>query len=278
MYECHWNLHSDPFEIRFESDFYYPSESHQAALLKLRYAIEHRRGAAVLCGVHGMGKTLLIQSLREQLPEFVAPIANIVYPAMEPSQLIRSIAYRLDQQTQASSIPDLASAIDRIESILRENIRRDRHALIIIDEAQLLEQHGLLEPLRLLLNLASDEGKGESNATIVLCGQPTLLPQIQRHAALDDRIGVRCILNRFNIDETVGYIGHRIRAAGGQVEQVFDTSALEQCFVWTQGVPRRINRLCDLALMIGFAQECDRIDARLIDEVQHELTAPALSS
>lgn len=276
MYESHWNLHCRPFENRSESAFYYPSESHQAALLKLRYAIENRRAAAVLCGVNGMGKSLLIQSLRNQLPDDITPIIHFVYPAMEASQLIRSLACRLDNHANPQSVPDMACAIDRIESIFRENVRQNKHAVIVLDEAHLLEQHGLLEPVRLLLNLAAGEGEGEAAATIIFGGQPTLLPQIQRHSALDDRIGVRCMLNRFQADETIGYIGHRVRAAGGQVEQIFDNSALDQIYQWTQGVPRRINRLCDLCLMVGFAQESERIDSRLVDEVQNELTTPVI--
>lgn len=274
MYESHWNLASRPFENQHQANFYYPSEIHQAALLKLRYAIENRRAAAVLCGSSGMGKTLLIQSLKDQLPDFIAPMASLVFPAMEPSQFLRSIALRLAQETNLSLINDTASAIATIEHALREYAKSNRHVVLAIDEAHLLELYGLIEPLRLLLNIGAEIGPGESALTLLLIGQATLLPNIQRNVSLDERIAVRCVLNRLNIDEMVGYIGHRIRAAGGQLEQIFENNALELIYSLTQGVPRRINRLCDLALMVGYAQEADRIDARLIDEVHSELSTP----
>ncbi len=80
MYEEHWNLTTEPFDQRIEPQFYYPSESHQAALLKLSYAIETRRAAAVLCGDSGTGKSMLVESCIEQLPETISPIVRVPYP------------------------------------------------------------------------------------------------------------------------------------------------------------------------------------------------------
>lgn len=277
MYEAHWNLRSRPFENRLEGEFYYPSEVHQAALLKLRYAIENRRSAAVLSGTSGMGKSMVLQSLQDQLPDYVAAMISILYPAMEPNQLIRTIANRLCGESKDSQQSDMAASIERIDNHLREQSKHGKHVIIAIDEAHLLEQYGLIEPLRLLLNLGTPAPIGESTLTLILCGQPTLLPHVQRNVSLDERIAVRCVLHRLALDETVAYIGHRIRSAGGHTEKVFDTAAMETVFSLTQGIPRRINRLCDLALMVGYAQERERITSELIEEVNEELTTPSLS-
>ncbi len=277
MYESHWNLNSRPFENRHDASYYYPSESHQAALLKLRYAVENRRGATVLCGMSGMGKTLILQSLSEQLPEFVSTFVSINYPAMDADQLIRTMALRLAGSGRDSRKLDVAESISLIDEVVAEHAKHEKQIVIAIDEAQLLEQYNLIEPIRLLLNLGAQSKAGESSITLILCGQSTLLPHVQRNISLDERIAVRCILNRFALDETAAYIGHRIRSSEGQVERIFEPSALETIHGLTQGVPRRINRLCDLALMVGYAQEASRIDSQLIEEVHSELTTPSLS-
>ncbi len=89
MYESHWKLSERPFENRNDSKYYYPAETHQAALLKLHYAIENRRAAALLCGPGGMGKSLLVETLKRQLNETYRPISHVVFPAMNAVQMIR---------------------------------------------------------------------------------------------------------------------------------------------------------------------------------------------
>jgi general secretion pathway protein A len=276
MYEAHWNLQTRPFENRYDQSFYYPSESHQAAALKLRYAIENRRAATLLSSVSGMGKSLLIHHLQSQMEEWATPFIEISYPVMEANQLLRYIARQLTGDGDNNLAADSGVAIQAISTKLRSNAETGRQTVLIVDEAHVLEQLGLLEPLRMLLNLAVNIGQGESALTLVLCGQPTLLAHVQRNAPLDERVAVRCVLNRFGLDETMAYIGHRIRTAGGVVETIFESSALEHVFHLTQGVPRRINRLCDLALMVGFAEEAHIIGYELIDNVQNELATPTL--
>jgi general secretion pathway protein A len=276
MYEAHWNLTARPFENRYDAAFYYPSDLHQAAALKLRYAIENRRAAAILSSTSGMGKSLLIQHLQSQVEEWATPFIEVAYPIMQPDQLLSYIARQLTGTTDAAESSDARSAIESIQAQLKLNAEQNRQVVLVVDEAHVLEQIGLLEPLRMLLNLAVQVGQGESALTLVLCGQPTLLAHVQRNNPLDERIAVRCVLNRFGLDETMAYIGHRVRTAGGNAEDIFEIQALEHIHHLTQGVPRRINRLCDLALMVGFAEETSHISYDLIDNVQNELTTPSL--
>ncbi len=283
MYESHWKLSERPFENRKDSKFYYPAETHQAALLKLRYAIENRRAAAVLCGPGGMGKSLLVDALQRQLNETSQPISHVVFPAMNAAQMIRYLVAQVgatasatDSEAQATQSQghDMAADVLAFEQFLRRNLERQRHAVIVVDEAHLLEQYGLLEPLRLLLNLAAAESGGEAAWTLVLVGLPVLLAHVERYHALDERMGVKCMLNRLLPDETTAYIQHRLRSVGADTEDVFDYPALERIHALTQGIPRRINRLCDLALMVGYADDRKIINAEVIDNVHGDL-APA---
>lgn len=275
MYQEYWKLNGRPFENHNDQRFYYPAETHQAALLKLHYAIENRRAAALLCGPGGMGKSLVVQTLQRQLSDTYRPVTHIVFPTFDAQQLVRHLVDQVDTQEDVQRSRDAASDIAHFERFLRKNLNANRHAVIVVDEAQLLEQHALLEPLRLLLNIAADEADGEAAFTLVLVGQPTLLSHVERYAALDERLAVKCMLNRLLPDETQAYIQHRLREVGGNADRIFETAAQERIHLLTQGIPRRINRLCDLALMVGFAEDRSIIDCDLIDNVHSDLAAPA---
>lgn len=273
MYESYWRFKNRPFENKSSNEFYYPSETHQAAMLKLRYAIENRRAAALLCGPTGMGKSLVAEMLLRQLGDTYRPVYHLVFPTLDSEQLIRYLVEQIDSgndQWPREPSADLA----RFEKLLDKNLEQNRHAVIVVDEAHLLEQNGLLEPLRLLLNVAAAKSPGESAWTLVLVGQPTLLSHVERYHPLDERLAVKCMLNRLLLEETVAYIQHRIRSSGAKSEEIFDEAALERIHQLSQGIPRRINRLCDLALMVGFAEERKRIEAAVIDSVHSDLAAP----
>lgn len=276
MYQEYWKLNGRPFENRCDSKYYYPAETHQAALLKLHYAIENRRAAAMLCGPGGIGKSLVVNSLQRQLSDQFRPVINLVFPALDSQQMIRYIIDQIDGNGEGANVArDSANDLARFERFLRNNLEAQRHAVIIVDESHLLEQNGLLEPLRLLLNIAANESEGEAAWSLVLVGQPTLLSHVERYAPLDERLSVKCMLNRFLPEETSAYIQHRMRESGANAERIFDQPALERIHLLTQGIPRRINRLCDLALMVGFAEDRSVITSDMIDSVHSDLAAPA---
>lgn len=282
MYESHWKLSERPFENRIDNKFYYPAESHQAALLKLHYAIENRRAAALLCGPGGMGKSLLVEALQRQLTDSYRPICHLVFPAMDGPQMVRYLVDRVGANAGIEAPPttgmisrDTAADIATFERVLRENLKKKRQAVVVVDEAHLLEQYDLLEPLRLLLNIAAADSGGESAWTLVLVGQPALLSHVERYHALDERLAVKCMLNRFLPEESTAYIQHRLRSAGADAEDIFDYPALERIHSLTQGIPRRINRLCDLALMVGYAEDRTLLTEDVIENVHGDLASTA---
>jgi general secretion pathway protein A len=275
MYEAYWKLNGRPFENRCDQKFYYPAETHQAALLKLHYAIENRRAAALLCGPGGIGKSLVVNALTRQLGDAFRPVTHIVFPTFDSQQLLRHIVDQVDAGDDNNHPRDPANDLARFERFLRDNLDAERHAVIVVDEAHLLEQNNLLEPLRLLLNIAASDSTGEAAFTLVLVGQPTLLSHVERYVSLDERLAVKCMLNRLLPDETQAYIQHRLREVGASADRIFDTGAQDRIHMLTQGIPRRINRLCDLALMVGFAEDRVVISSDLIESVHSDLAAPA---
>lgn len=271
MYTDYWHLTSKPFESGSDSDFYYPSEAHQAALLKLRYAVENRRGGALLAGGSGLGKTLLIQSLRRLAPENIGPFVHVVFPKMAPHELLAYIAGQLSQADIDLTGHRVDDSIRLIERSLRDNSEKGRHAVLALDEAHLLADDGSLEMVRLLFNF---EFHNQPGMTILLAGQPGMLPVLDRHPALDERLAVKCLLRPLNLEETVSYVNHRLNAAGAK-RAIFENDALQRLYSLTHGAPRQINRLCDLALLIGFADQVPSISADQLDGVCQELVAVA---
>jgi type II secretory pathway predicted ATPase ExeA len=270
MYESYWKLKQRPFESGANTRAYYPSEAHQGALLKLRYTIEHQHAAALLTGSPGTGKTLLVGLLGEQLPEKYKPVVQLLFPQMPAGELLAYLAAELG--TGAATTTSIAQNVNRIEHELRERRAKGRHTVLVVDDAQMLETNRTFDTLRLLLNLEAD---GRPLMTLVLVGQPALLPMLERMPHLDERLGVKCLIRPLTIEETMSYVTHRMTVAGS-TGMVFEPSALETLFLITRGVPRRINRLCDLALLIGFAEEQPAISSEHIEAVAKELAVAAV--
>jgi type II secretory pathway predicted ATPase ExeA len=263
MYTTYWKLNVRPFDSSFDRRFYYPSEAHQATLLKLRYAIENRRGAALLAGASGLGKTLLVHALREDLPEEYGPLVHVKFPQMPPTELLSLLADGLTGET--SSAAAVNHSVQRIEQALARNVESNRHAVVVIDEAQLLRDTGGLETVRLLLNF-------EAAWTLLLVAQPAILPALERMPELEERLSVKCLLRRFTLEETVSYIHHRMLVASAiDAQAIFEPTSLEAIHRLTDGIPRRINRLCDLCLLIGYAEDLPQITPAHVEAVAEEL-------
>jgi type II secretory pathway predicted ATPase ExeA len=271
MYEAYWQLSAKPFENTADTRFYYPVESHQGALLKLRYVVENRRCAALLAGGSGLGKSLLVQLLLRQLSDACTPRLQLVFPQMPADQLLAYLAESLTGTGPSTGAPTIQQSVRRIEQRLAENVNAGRHAVVVIDEAQDLTDSHTLETIRLLMNF---EFAATQPLTLLLVGQPSLLPVLDRIPELDERLAVKCLLRRLTLDESISYVHHRLQAAGAQRE-IFAESALEAVHHLSFGIPRRINRLCDLALLIGFAEERATLDRGQIEAVADELVAVA---
>ena len=268
MYESFWQLKQKPFENTSDTAFYFPSESHQGSLLKLRYTVEHQRGAALLSGASGLGKTILLHSLVEQLDEHIHPRIHLVFPQMPADQLLAYIADGLCGEASTTT-PPIHLSVRRIEEQLQRNAEQGKHALVIIDEAHLIASSEALETLRLLLNFEVDSRCG---LTLLIAGQPSLMATMDRMPELDERLSVKCMLQRLSLEETIAYIQHRLSTVEFQ-GVIFEADAFHTIHQLSHGVPRRINRLADLALLIGYAEERKQIGSRDIEAVAEELVA-----
>jgi general secretion pathway protein A len=272
MYLDYWQLAAKPFEPSADRTEFFSCEAHEGALSKLRYAVENRRGAAVLAGQTGVGKTLLVQLLRSELAETFTPQVHLVFPQMSSRELLVYLAEQLGAPPAETPRHTIEESVRRLEFALSHNAREERHALIVVDEAHLLEDCGVLETLRLLLNF---EVAGQPTFTLLLVGQMGLISALGRLPSLEERVAVKALLPAFSEEETARYVNFRLDAAGA-VRDIFTPDALEALHYLSHGVVRQINRLGDLALLVGFADRLPQLTAHHVESVSEELVTLAV--
>lgn len=273
MYEKYWSLTEKPFRSTPDPKFLYYSPQHKDALMKLVYCSQEMLGAAMLTGVFGCGKTVIANALLQQLNPEKFRIAFIRHPRATAAENLVAITMELgdrdiiNKSHQAQFIESLA--IESLKNILNNNHADGRETLVIIDEAHILEDPKIYESLRLLLNFQLMD---KFLVTLILIGQPDLRQKIDNFKQFEQRIAVKAHLDVLNKEETANYISHRINVAGRK-EPIFTDEALSLIFQYTGGIPRRINRICDLCLLAGFTHKLERIDAGIV-QGQAFLLAP----
>jgi general secretion pathway protein A len=207
--------------------------------------------------------------LRSTLADEFAPLVHLVFPQMSADQLLAYLADELTGSANGSPGSDVRTSIRRIEHFLGENTRGGRHAVVVVDEAHLLDDGAVFEAMRMLLNF---ELAGRPGLTLLLVGQPRILPALDRMPQLEERLGVKCLLRPFSERETGDYVSHRLKLAGA-ARAIFEPKATPTLQRLTHGVARRINRLADLALLIGYAEGRHTLSASHLEAVSQELIA-----
>ena len=269
MYLQYWGLSALPFENTPNPRFLYQSPQHQEALARLTYVVEGRKGAGVLTGVFGCGKTLIARLLLAQLTENRYRTVYLANPLMSSVELLRSIATKL----HVPNLPERRSEVltdallDSIEHALYENIRDGKENVIIIDEAHVIKDEEVLEQLRLLLNFQTED---RFLLTLLLMGQPELKEMIDRHKPLAQRICMGYHLEALSAQETADYTRYRLSVAGAGRE-LFAPKALELLYQYTGGIPRRINQLGDLALIAGMSKQVTQVDDAILRDAASSL-------
>ena len=260
MYLDYWRFKQFPFENISDPDFFYLSKTHEEALTRLIYAAERRKGGAMLTGEIGCGKTTLSRIYINQLSEDKYDISLIINPKLDPTDFLQEVLYQFGiENLPNKKIECLRILNDR----MLENMKNSKETLLIVDEAQLINE-STFEEIRLLLNFQLNN---RFLLTIVLLGQPELRQKVNNIEQLDQRIAIRYHLRPFDLEETFEYINFRLQRAGNVTEYLFDHATIEKIYEYTNGVPRKINSLCDLALLIGFSNRETVIDPETIEKI-----------
>lgn len=256
-YERHWGLDLRPFENVPDPRFYVPSAKHETAKQRILYGIHARKGIVMLTGEIGSGKTLMSRSLILSLPRSRYEIGLVANPSIPGNEFLGEILFQLGLDPAGTK----AVQLRRLNDQLLANYRRGVDTILVVDEAQAVEQDDVFEELRLLSNFQLND---RFLMTLVLLGQPELRERVARIPQLAQRVAMQYHIERFNHEETRTYILGRLAAAGCRRE-IFTPDAMTCIHGRTNGVCRLINTLCDVCLYLGSLEGVRYVDRSLVE-------------
>jgi general secretion pathway protein A len=265
MYKSYYGLKENPFNVNPDPRFLFLTKQIEEALTGLMYGIQTRKGFITLTGEVGTGKTTLVNRLLDWLHHRRARTAFLFNSRMNTSQLFDFILAEFDIPCETKS---KSQQLMKLNQWLLERYRAGETVVLVIDEAQNLT-YPVLEEVRLLTNL---ETSTEKLLQIVLSGQPELeerlkLPQVRQ---LRQRIMLRCKTAPLSKEQTHEYIVERLRIAGADGEPIFSPAAMNTVHLYSMGIPRVVNLLCEHSLVNGFVEQQRPIQPKIVEDVARE--------
>jgi general secretion pathway protein A len=270
MYMRFFGLKQEPFSLAPDPRYLYMSKRHREALAHLLYGVGGGGGFVLLSGEIGAGKTTVCRCFLEQIPKR-CNVAYIFNPKLTVLELVKSVCeeFRVPVKGERGQPPTVKTYVDALNDFLLKTHAVGQNNVLIIDEAQMLSVD-VLEQLRLLTNLETNERK---LLQIVLIGQPELRTMLERPdlEQLAQRVIARFHLKALSSKETEHYIRHRLSVAGMTRSIPFDRKALQRIHEIARGVPRRINLLCDRAMLGAYAHGKAGIDSEVVEKAAREV-------
>lgn len=262
MYLQFYGLKEKPFTLSPDPKYLYYSISHKEAYSQFIYAVTQHCGFMVLTGEVGTGKTTIVNAMVNSLPREYH-VARVYHQILSRKGLLQNICKEFGIGLINQTATELLIGL---QEQLKLNHQQEQKSILIIDEAQNLKLD-ILEDIRLLSNF---EDMDEKFLQIVLVGQPEL--DIKLRAVelrqLRQRIGLKYRLRTLTSEETANYINHRLKIAGYISNgNLFTEEAVDRVSAYSEGIPRRINILCDNALLMGYVKNLSRIDIQTIEKV-----------
>ncbi len=266
MYQSFFHLTGKPFRLSPDPGFFFPSRGHKRALAYLRYGLNQDEGFVVITGAPGTGKTTLAKILLQEMGDKNVVVAHLTTTQLDADDMLRMVAASFGLRYEGL---DKAALLKALEAFLMARARERKRALLVIDEAQNLPARSL-EELRMLSNLQSGD-----KALV----QTFLLGQAQFRQMLDNpdleqlrqRVIANYHLSPLAQDECQRYIESRMQQVGWTNDPHFAEIAYEMIHEYTEGIPRRINMLCDRVLLYSCMEDLHEITAEVIKMVTKEL-------
>ncbi len=265
-YLDYFELTQEPFSNAPVSRFYYNSAQHSQALTRLMHSVSYMKGLSILIGDIGAGKTTLARRMLDSLPEseYEAALLVIIHSGITANWLLRRIALQLGVENPAQ---EKLALLSQLYQRLLQIYESGKKAVVLIDEAQMLETRELMEEFRGLLNLEVPERKLIS---FVFFGLPEIEKNLKLDPPLAQRVSLRYKLEPFTSESTEAYIKHRLRLASCP-RLPFTADALVAVHQRSGGTPRVINSICDNALFEAFLAREQTISDKLIHRIADNL-------
>jgi general secretion pathway protein A len=264
MYEKYFGLKEKPFQILSDPAYLFMSKTHENAYTHLEYGIIENKGFVVITGEIGSGKTTLINYLLEKV-EGKIQTALINNTLIKPGHLIKMLCQDFEIGTRGLDDSELLTAF--YQFLIRQYTKKNR-VILIIDEAQNLSMN-TLEEIRMLSNFEMDK---QHLFQVILVGQPQLRFKLRQKALeqLAQRVSVHYHISGLDTEEVKAYIRYRLQIAGAKDLDIFMDDALEAIYIFSRGIPRLINVLCDTALVYAFADGLKQVNREIIQTIIRE--------
>jgi type II secretory pathway predicted ATPase ExeA len=265
MYQRFFRLRESPFNVNPDPRYLFLTSQIQEALAGLTYGIQNRKGFILLSGEVGTGKTTLINRLLDWLRGQRVATAYIFNSRLGVNHLFDFMMADFEIPCESR---EKSQVLLRLNHWLLERYRAGETAVLIVDEAQNLSSE-VLEEIRLLTNL---ETSTEKLLQIVLAGQPELEEKLKAPSLrqLRQRITLRCRTAPLSLEETFGYVAERLRIAGANGEPVFSKEAIETVHLYSRGIPRVVNLLCEHSMISAYVDNLRPVPAHVVEEAARE--------
>lgn len=270
-YTDYFKFDREPFSNAPNDKFYFDSEQHKQALLRLKYSVDSDKGLAVLVGGVGTGKTTLARRMLDELPidQYESSLLVMIHSGITPDWILSRICMQLGvTNPDVSPLKMLKQLYERLLQIEKEG----RKAVVLIDEAQMLKSREMMEEFRGLLNL---EIPGKKLLNIVFFGLPELDNILKLDEPLAQRVAFRYTLKPLSEKASESYVRHRLQVAGC-ADIPFEDNVLALIHNLAGGVPRLINTLCDNALFETYLRRGTRVSARVVRNVAEDFGLVAI--
>ena len=265
MYESFYGFKEKPFDLHPDPDYLYMSRVHEDTYVHLEYAIVENKGFVVVTGEIGSGKTTLINYLLNKIGEDIQ-VALVNNTNILPAEFLKMVCQEFELNPKTN---DKADLIDILSGFLIDQFAAGERVVLIVDEAQNLT-NDTMEEIRMLSNIETDK---HHLIQIILVGQPELRFKLQQSnlKQFAQRVTVHCHLKGLETNEVNEYIKHRLEVGGSDRSDIFEKETIDIIAVYSRGIPRLINVLCDSSLVYGFADELEKISTPILDNVYEEL-------
>ena len=268
MYEAHFGISGPPFQLSPDPTFYYDSKGHHEALAVLRRGLSEQRGLVVVSGDIGAGKTTLVRTLLGEVDPATLAVAQVLSTQLDDLELLRAILLAFGAPADQNDADVMRRAL---QAYLMGLAREGRRAILIVDEAQNLHRSAL----EMLAQLEAGAVPGGLPIKVCLIGQPELRDIVASAdmLMLRERVNASCHLSPLALEETGAYIRHRLAKVGWSGKPSFEAGSLEEIHRWTDGIPRRINLLCNRLMLSRFLSETTSIEPAAVAQIAKDLRA-----